>query len=182
MPRPTLRVAPICGAKIFVGRAREPTLRELRRLAAFPPITDRGECNFPLYSERFWGASEAQRPDGRVCNRQTQLGKSAAMQLKPTTSETATRPEVGNAPIATGLPISRAELEKLVRWLPAKEVTLLFEIYDRARSDPDLTRPALLLCSAYATTVARMLDQDPFPTVTKKIKDHLAQLRERDGL
>jgi hypothetical protein len=104
------------------------------------------------------------------------------MQLKPNTSEAATSPEVGNAPVATGLPIDRAELEKLARWLPAKEVTLLFEIYDRARSDPDLTRPALLLCSAYATTVARMLDQDPFPTVTKEIKHRLAQLRERDGL
>jgi len=104
------------------------------------------------------------------------------MQLKPTTSEAATRPEGGNAPIFTGLPIGRVELEKLARWLPAKEVTLLFEIYDRARSDPDLTRPALLLFSAYATTVARMLDQDPFPTVTKNIKDRLAQLRERDGI
>jgi hypothetical protein len=29
-------------------------------------------------------------------------------------------------------------------------MALLFESFDRARSDPDLTRPALLLCSVYA--------------------------------
>jgi hypothetical protein len=61
-------------------------------------------------------------------------------------------------------------------------MALLYEIFDRARSDPDLTRPALLLCSAYAERVARMLDQNPFPTVTKKIEDRLDQLRQKHGL
>ena len=104
------------------------------------------------------------------------------MQLKSTANEVATGPEAGNTPMAAGLPIGRGELEKLARWVPAKEMALLFEIFDRARSDPDLTRPALLLCLAYAERVARMLDQDPFPTVTKKIKGRLDQLRQRHGL
>jgi hypothetical protein len=103
------------------------------------------------------------------------------MQLRSTRSEAAA-PEAGTARFAAGLPIDRAELEKLARWIPAKEMALLFEIFDRARSDPDLTRPALLLCSAYAERVARMLDQDPLPTVTKRIKDRLEELRERHGL
>ena len=50
--------------------------------------------------------------------------------------------------IVAGLPIDRSELEKLARWIPAKEMALLFEIFDRARSDPYLSRPVLLLCSA----------------------------------
>jgi len=104
------------------------------------------------------------------------------MQMSSTTGEAATGPGAGNAPIAAGLPIGQAELGKLARWVPAKEMELLFEILDRAGSDPDLTRPALLLCLAYAERVARMLDQDPFPTVTKKIKDRLEQLRQRHGL
>ena len=103
------------------------------------------------------------------------------MQLRSTRSEAAA-PEPGTVRFAAGLPIDRAELEKLARWIPAKEMALLFEIFDRARSDPDLTRPALLLCSAYAERVARMLDQDPLPTVTKRIKDRLEELRERHGL
>ena len=80
------------------------------------------------------------------------------------------------------LPIDRSELDKLARWIPAKEMALLYEIFDRARSDPDLTRPALLLCSAYAEKVARMLDQDPLPTVTRRIKNRLEELREQHGL
>ncbi len=103
------------------------------------------------------------------------------MQLRSTRNE-AVVPEAGTARTAAGLPIDRAELEKLARWIPAKEMALLFEIFERARSDPDLTRPALLLCSAYAERVARMLDQDPLPTVTKRIKDRLEELRERHGL
>ena len=90
--------------------------------------------------------------------------------------------EAGNSAIETGLPIDRSELEKLARWIPAKEMALLFELFDRARSDPDLVRPALLLCSAYAERVARMLDQNPLPTVTRRIKDRLEELRERHGL
>jgi hypothetical protein len=103
------------------------------------------------------------------------------MQLRSTASEAATGLEAGTDRISAELPIGRAELEKLARWIPAKEMALLFEIFDRARSDPDLTRPALLLCLAYAEGVARMLDQDPLPTVTKKIRDRLQQLREGQG-
>ena len=104
------------------------------------------------------------------------------MQLKSTAGEAATAPQNGMARITSVLPVDRAELGKLARWVPAKEMALLFEIFDRARSDPDLARPALLLCLAYAERVARMLDQDPFPTVTKKIRGCLDQLRQRHGL
>jgi hypothetical protein len=104
------------------------------------------------------------------------------MQLRSTASKAATGLEGGTDRIAAELPIGRAELGKLARWVPAKEMALLFEIFDRAGGDPDLTRPALLLCLAYAERVARMLDQDPFPTVTKKIKGRLDQLRQRHGL
>lgn len=104
------------------------------------------------------------------------------MQLKSTTDEAATTLVGGMARIAAELPVDRAQLGKLARWIPAKEMALLFEIFDRARSDPDLARPALLLCLAYAERVSRMLDQDPIPTVTKKIRDGLQQLRERQGL
>ena len=88
----------------------------------------------------------------------------------------------GTAPITTDLPFDPAELGELGRWVPAKEMALLIEVCDRAGSDPDLTRPALLLCSAYTQRVARMLDQDPLPTLTRKINDRLAQLREKHGL
>ena len=37
------------------------------------------------------------------------------------------------------------------------EIALLIEICDRADRDPDLLRPAPLLCAAYARLVARML-------------------------
>jgi hypothetical protein len=104
------------------------------------------------------------------------------MQLRSRAAKTGGNFEAENSAIVTGLPIERSELEKLARWIPAKEVALLYEIFDRARSDPDLTRPALLLCSAYAERVARMLDQDPLPTVTRRIKDRLEELRERHGL
>lgn len=104
------------------------------------------------------------------------------MQLRSRAAKAGMDFEAENRAIVTGLPIDRSELEKLARWIPAKETALLYEIFDRARSDPDLTRPALLLCSAYAERVARMLDQDPLPTVTKRIKDRLEELRERHGL
>jgi hypothetical protein len=104
------------------------------------------------------------------------------MQLKSRAGEAATGSEAAGAQTAADLPIDRAELGKLARWVPAKEMALLFEIFDRAGSDPDLTRPALLLWLAYAERVARMLDQDPFPTVAKRIRDCLQQLRERHGL
>lgn len=80
------------------------------------------------------------------------------------------------------LPVDRAELDKLARWVPEKEMALLIEICERAQRDPDLTRPALLLCLAYLDRVARMLDQDPIPTVTERIKGRLERLRERHGL
>jgi hypothetical protein len=104
------------------------------------------------------------------------------MQLTSRAAGAGMKFEAGNSTIGSGLPIDRSELEKLARWIPAKEMALLFEIFDRARSDPDLARPALLLCSAYAERVARMLDQDPLPTVTRRIKDRLEELRERHGL
>ena len=62
------------------------------------------------------------------------------------------------------------------------EIVLLIEICDCADRDPDLLRPALLLCSAYAQLVARMLDQDPLPTLTRRINDRLQLLREKQGL
>jgi len=104
------------------------------------------------------------------------------MQPKSTAGEAATAPQNGMARITSVLPVDRAELGKLARWVPAKETALLLEIFDRAERDPDLTRPALLLCLAYSERVARMLDQDPLPTLTKKIRDCLQQLRERHGL
>jgi hypothetical protein len=104
------------------------------------------------------------------------------MQLRSTTGDTARLPELENAAGGPDLPVAPGDLEKLARWVPKKEMALLIEICDRARRDPDLTRPALLLCSAYGEKVARMLDQDPFPTVTQKIADRLQQLRERNGL
>src|SRR6516164_8820980 len=104
------------------------------------------------------------------------------MQLRSRAAKAGMNFEAENSAVVTGLPIDRSELEKLARWIPAKEMALLYEIFDRARSDPDLTRPALLLCSAYAERVARMLDQDPLPTVTKRIKDRLEELREKHGL
>jgi hypothetical protein len=80
-----------------------------------------------------------------------------------------------------GLPAPH-DLEKLARWVPKKEMALLVEVCERAQRDPDLARPALLLCSSYAHRVARMLDQDPFPTVTRRIAEGLQQLRAKSGL
>ena|SRR5690242_12714969 len=85
-------------------------------------------------------------------------------------------------PTPPSLAITPGDLEKLARWVPKKEMDLLVEICERARRDPDLSRPALLLCSAYRDRIARMLDQDPFPTVTRQIADGLEQLRVRNGL
>jgi len=81
-----------------------------------------------------------------------------------------------------GLPFAPRDLEELARWVPKKEMALLVEICERAERDPDLARPALLLCSAYAESVARLLDQDPFPTVTQQIAAGLRQLRGKNGL
>jgi hypothetical protein len=104
------------------------------------------------------------------------------MQLRPTVGEAGITSAPRNNTIAAGLSIERAELDKVARWIPEKEMALLLEIFERAQCDPDLTRPALLLCLAYAERVARMLDQDPFPTLTIRIRDRLEQLRQRHGL
>jgi len=104
------------------------------------------------------------------------------MQVRPAATEAATESETASISTPVDLPVDRAELEKLARWIPPKEMALLIEICERARGDSDLTRPALLLCMAYIDRVARMLDQDPVPTVTERVKDHLQRLRERHGL
>ncbi len=80
------------------------------------------------------------------------------------------------------LPVAPHDLEKLARWVPKKEMALLVEICERAHRDPDLARPALLLCLSYAERIARMLDQDPLPTVTRRIAERLQQLRAKSGL
>jgi hypothetical protein len=80
------------------------------------------------------------------------------------------------------LPLAPEDLDELARWVPGKEMSLLIDICERARQDPDLARPALLLCWAYGQKVARMLDQDPFPSVTRKIADRLRELCSNSGL
>jgi hypothetical protein len=102
------------------------------------------------------------------------------MQVRPAATEAAR--ETADITTPVDLPVDRMELEKLARWVPPKEMALLIEICERARDDLDLTRPALLLCLAYIDRVSRMLDQDPIPTVTERIKDQLQRLRERHGL
>ncbi len=105
------------------------------------------------------------------------------MQPQSTTGGPAASPELENlAGLDPGPPVAPNDLEKLARWVPKKEMALLVEVCDRAQRDPDLARPALLLCSAYAERVARMLDQDPFPTVTRRIAERLQQLRAKSGL
>ena len=81
-----------------------------------------------------------------------------------------------------GSSVAPNDLQKLARWIPEKEMSLLVELCERAQRDPDLARPALLLCSAYAKRVARMLDQDPCPTVTRQIAERLRHLRSKGGL
>jgi len=104
------------------------------------------------------------------------------MQLGSTAGEPTPRSRPESSAEGSELPITLGDLEKLARWVPEKEMALLVEICERAQRDPDLTRPALLLCSAYGDRVARMLDQDPFPSVTRKIADHLSYLRSVNGL
>lgn len=89
------------------------------------------------------------------------------------------KPAEGHDPGASFAP---DDLEELARWIPRKEMSLLVELCERAQRDPDLARPALLLCSAYAKRVARMLDQDPCPTVTRQIAQRLRHLRSKSGL
>jgi hypothetical protein len=105
------------------------------------------------------------------------------MQPQSTTAGPAASSKLKNLPaLDPGLPVAPKDLEKLARWVPKKEMALLVEVCERAQRDPDLARPALLLCSAYAERVARMLDQDPFPTVTRRIAERLLQLRAKSGL
>jgi hypothetical protein len=80
------------------------------------------------------------------------------------------------------LPIAPVDLEELARWVPSKEMELLTELCERGRRDPDLARPALLLCWAYRQKVVRMLDQDPFPSVSQKIANRLEELCSDSGL
>ncbi|MGC2202329.1 MAG: hypothetical protein WA633_19600 [Stellaceae bacterium] len=101
--------------------------------------------------------------------------------LKPMIDRAAMELEAKD-PAACDFPISAGDLEALMRWIPQKERGLLIETCERARRDPDLTRPALLLCSAYGETIARMLDQDPFPAVTRKVAECLEKLRSTNGL
>jgi hypothetical protein len=105
------------------------------------------------------------------------------MQPQSTAGGPAASPELEDlVALDVGPPVAPDDLEKLARWVPKKEMALLVEICERAQRDPDLARPALLLCSAYAERVARMLDQDPFPTVTRRIAERLQQLRAKSGL
>jgi hypothetical protein len=105
------------------------------------------------------------------------------MQSQSTTGGRAASSELENlAVVDAGLPVAPHDLEKLARWVPKKEMALLVEVCERAQGDPDLARPALLLCFAYAERVARMLDQDPFPNVTRRIAERLQQLRAKSGL
>lgn len=105
------------------------------------------------------------------------------MQPQSTGGGSAASPELEKHAVShIGLPVAPHDLEKLARWVPKKEMALLVEVCERAQRDPDLVRPALLLCSAYAERVARMLDQDPFPTVTQRIAERLQQLRAKSGL
>jgi hypothetical protein len=105
------------------------------------------------------------------------------MQPQSTTGGLAASSELENlAALDPDLPVAPNDLEELARWIPKKEMALLVEVCERARADPDLARPALLLCAAYAERVARMLDQDPFPTATRRIAERLQQLRAKSGL
>lgn len=98
------------------------------------------------------------------------------------TTEPSISPTSTDAWLATDLPIGPSDLDELARWIPRKEMALLVELFERARDDPELERPVLLLCSAYGERIARLLDQDPFPTATQNIARRLQQLRTETGL
>jgi len=106
------------------------------------------------------------------------------MRSIPTTGGTAMKADLPGADASEppSIAVAAEDLDKLARWVPKKEMALLAEICGRAEADRELARPALLLCLAYAERVARMLDQDPFPTVTEKIRSRLQALREQSGL
>jgi len=127
------------------------------------------------------GLQEPADPAGSAEIRQEQ-SEGTTVEPRSEAGEPARNGVSGNTPIASDLPVGRKELAELARWVPPKEVALLIEICERAESDPDLLRPALLLCSAYAQRVARMLDQDPLPTLRQRIEDRLLQLRAKQGL
>ena len=78
--------------------------------------------------------------------------------------------------------LEEGTLDELGRWMPKKELALLAELCERGRNDAELARPALLLAQAYAKRVARLLDQDPLPAVTREIEAGLARLSLKDGL
>ena len=104
------------------------------------------------------------------------------MQLNSTNGKACQRTRVGTFANPAELPVGPGDLEKLGRWLPRNKTELLIEIRGRVQCDPDLMRPSLLLCWAYAERVTRMLDQDPFPGVTRKITNQLQKLGVKNGL
>src|SRR3984893_16394996 len=89
------------------------------------------------------------------------LRECTVMQRRSSTSDPARQAELENPAVVSDLPVGSGDLTKLARWVPEKEMALLVEICERARRDPALARPALLLCSAYGMRAARMLDQHP---------------------
>ena len=89
-------------------------------------------------------------------------------------------PGFGHSPIPAAL--GPDHLENLARWVPNKEMALLLEVCERAQLDPNLVRSALLLCAAYGERVARLLDQDPFPSITREIANQLEEIRAQNGL
>src|ERR1700749_187240 len=106
-----------------------------------------------------------------------------SMQPRPPTDMSAGSSELEKlAAFDPGLPVAPSDPEKLARWVPKKEMALLLEICERAQRDPDLMRPALLLCAAYGERVARMLDQYPFPGIPREIANRLEELCVENGL
>lgn len=112
---------------------------------------------------------------GSECMMKPKSSEAGALSVSPQST-------IGGPAAGPDLPVAPSDLEKLARWVPKKEMALLVDLCERAQRDPDLARPALLLCSAYAKGVARMLDQDPFPTVTRRIAERLRQIRVTSGL
>ena len=102
------------------------------------------------------------------------------MTLARTAGRSVREPGFGHSPIPAAL--GSGHLEKLARWVPNKEMALLREVCERAQLDPDLVRPALFLCAAYGERVARLLDQDPFPSITREIANQLEEIRTENGL
>ena len=67
----------------------------------------------------------------------------------------------GACPITAELPLGRAEVGKPGSWVPAKEMALVFEIFDRAGSDPESEEAGFAAPLGFAETAARILDHHP---------------------